>query len=273
MSILQALILGIVQGLTEFLPISSSGHLVIIPHLLGWKIPPGQVFPFNVLVQLGTVVAVIGYFRNDLSSIIKAFIIGISNRRPFATIESRLGWLIILATIPAGLIGLFTEDIIEAAFHSIVFTALFLYVTAILLFVAERIGKRNRTLDKITWKDALLIGFFQVLAVFPGISRSGATIAGGLSRHISRTDAARFSFLMSIPIMVAAGLLSALDLINYPGIQTFLPVLLTGFISAGIIGYISIHWLLAFLNRNSLSVFAVYCILVGSLTLIITYVR
>ncbi len=272
MSLLQAIIMGIIQGLTEFLPISSSGHLVIVPFLLGWTIPEEHVFVFDVLVQMGTLLAVIVYFRKDLWSILSGFVQGLTHRRPFSTLKSRMGWYLILATIPAGLFGVFIKDHVESAFNSPVATALFLLVTASFLLVSEWIGRRSRPLDSITWKDALWMGFAQALAVFPGISRSGSTIAGGLSRHLERPAAARFSFLMSIPIMLAAGLLASADLIEVPNLSGFLPIILAGFFTAAIVGYLSIHWLLTYLSRHSLRAFAIYCAAIATVTLIVYYV-
>jgi undecaprenyl-diphosphatase len=271
MTFIQALILGIIQGITEFLPISSSGHLVLTPFLFGWNIPPEQKFPFDVLVQLGTLVAVFVYFWKDIRSIGHDFIQGLLTRQPFATSQSRLGWYLILASIPAGIFGIFLKDYIEEAFNSPVLTAFFLFGTAALLFIGERLGKRTRSLAQTNWKDALWIGTAQIIALLPGVSRSGATIAGGLTRNLERKEAGRFSFLMSIPIMLAAGLYSMLDLINIPDLASFLPVLAVGFVTAAIVGYLAIAWLLSFLNRGSLTGFAIYCIALASLILILAY--
>ncbi len=273
MSLLQSIILGIIQGLTEFLPISSSAHLVLVPFLLGWAIPEEQAFAFDVLVQMGTLVAVIAYFRKDLLEIIAAILRGIAQRRPFGDPKANLGWYIVLATIPAGIFGLFLKSKVEAAFNSPVITALFLFFTAFLLLVSEWIGKRSHSLEQMNWKDALWIGCAQALSIFPGVSRSGSTIAGGLSRNYERPAAARFSFLMSIPIMLAAGLMAAFDLADISNLSTFLPILAAGFLAAVVVGYLSIHWLLSFLTRHSLRTFAVYCITIASLTLIVAYVR
>jgi undecaprenyl-diphosphatase len=272
MTFLQALILGIVQGITEFLPISSSGHLVLTPFLFGWSIPAEQKFSFDVLVQLGTLVAVFVYFWKDIRAITTDFVQGMFHGTPFATPQSRLGWYLIAATIPAGIFGFLLKDYVEQAFASPVITALFLFGTAALLFMGERLGKRNRSLDQATWKDALWIGAAQILALFPGVSRSDATIAGGMTRNLERKEAGRFSFLMSIPIMLAAGLYSVLDLAYVPDLSTFLPVLAVGFVTAAVVGYLSIAWLLSFLNRGSLIGFAIYCIAIASLILILTYV-
>lgn len=272
MTVLQALILGIIQGITEFLPISSSAHLVLTPYFLGWQIPEEQVFPFDVLVQIGTLAAVIVYFRRDLWEIIRAVLRGIAKREPFADAQARLGWLILLATLPAGILGVLIKDAVERAFNSPRATAIFLFGTALLLILAEVIGKRVRSLDRLNWKDALVIGLAQALALFPGISRSGATIAAGMLKNFERKSAARFSFLMMTPVMAAAGLFSLIDLFAVPELGTFLPIMLTGFAASAIVGYLAIHWLLGFLRRRPLYIFAAYCAALGTAALIISYV-
>ncbi|HNR01729.1 MAG TPA: undecaprenyl-diphosphatase UppP [Anaerolineaceae bacterium] len=273
MSFLQSLILGIIQGLTEFLPISSSAHLVLVPFILNWSIPENQIFPFDVLVQLGTLAAVIIYFWRDLWRIIKAFVMGIIQRKPFAGEDARMGWYLVLATIPAGLAGVFLKDRVEAAFNDPRLTAFFLFITAIFLVAAEFFGRRSRPLEKMTWKDALWIGVFQAFSIFPGISRSGSTITGGMTRNFDRPSAARFAFLMSIPIMLAAGIFSLPDLLDVPDLKSFLPIIIVGFIAAGLVGYLSIRWLLSFLTKRSLLYFAAYCVLLGSAVLIIMGIR
>jgi undecaprenyl-diphosphatase len=273
MTILQAIILGIVQGLTEFLPISSSAHLVLVPFLLQWNIPEEQIFPFDVLVQMGTLIAVIIYFWKDLWTIIVHFVQGIIHRKPFEHPQSRLGWYLILATIPAGIFGITVKKLVSDVFNSPANTALFLFVTAALLIAAEVVGSRRRSFESITWKDALAMGCAQAISIFPGVSRSGSTIAGGMACQLERPAAARFSFLMSIPVMLAAGLLETLDVLKLPGLGQFLPVILIGTLVAAVVGYLSIHWLLRFLTKNSLKGFAIYCAALGALVLIINYVR
>lgn len=268
MTIFQSIILGIVQGLSEFLPISSSGHLVIVPHLFGWEIPPQDAFIFDILVQVATLIAVIGYFWKDLLEITKAMVIGVTRKTPLANAESRLGWYILLATIPAGIVGLIIKDTVERAFASLTATATALLITALLLVIAERVGNRSRELNQLTWRDALVIGVFQILAIFPGVSRSGATISGGMIRNLERPAAARFAFLISLPIMLAAGLLAAIDLVQIPGFSSTLTVFIPGFISAAVVGYISIRWLIGYLSKHSLYIFAIYCAIVGSISLI-----
>jgi undecaprenyl-diphosphatase len=267
MTYLQAIILGIVQGITEFLPISSSGHLVLVPSIFNWHIAEEFLFPFDVIVQMGTLIAVIIYFWKDLLQIVKAILAGLRDRKPFETEDARLGWLIVLATIPAGLIGYLFDDVIEQFFHSPSATAAFLIGTALLLFIAERFGKQEKELNTLNWKDALWIGFSQILALLPGVSRSGSTITGGMVRGYKRTDAARFSFLLSIPIMIGAGFFKFLDLLEMENFSSYLPYLAVGFVTAGIVGYLSIRWLLGYLGKHSLTSFAIYCAIIGTIML------
>ncbi len=270
MNIFQAIILGILQGLTEFLPISSSGHLVILPFLLNWQLPEKEMFIFNVLVQIGTLVAVIMYFWKDLLAIISDFVTQLFKGTPFATHNARLGWLLILATIPAGLVGLFLEDLVEEAFSSPLFAGFALLVTAVLLILGEKISLKLGDTQDITLLDALIMGLMQALALFPGISRSGATISGGMMRHLKREAAGKFSFLMSIPIMLAAGGLSAYQMVTeVSDLGQFLPIMAVGFLTAMVVGYIAIRWLLRFLVNHSLIYFAIYCILLGGFTIFV----
>ncbi len=273
MTIFQSILLGIIQGITEFLPVSSSAHLVLTPYLLNWNIPEQDAFLFDVLVQVATLAAVIAYYWRDLTAIVVAVVRGLIQRKPFASVEARLGWLIVLGIIPAGVIGLALKDQVEAAFHSPTATALFLLVTAAFLLVAERLGRRGGNLEALTWKDALWIGFFQAAAIFPGVSRSGATITGGMTRNLQRPAAARFSFLLMIPIMLAAGLLAAGDLLQAPNLGALLPVFLPGFLASAVTGYLAIRWLIGYLSSHSLKVFAFYCAALAALTLLLGALR
>jgi len=273
MTLFQAIFLGIIQGLTEFLPISSSAHLVLTPYLLGWQMAPDEAFVFNVLVQMGTLLAVIVYFWKDFWGIGQEMVGNLLQGKPFASSQSRLGWLIILATLPAGVIGLAIKDLVEAAFASHIATAIFLLVTAVFLVTAERVGKRSRSLDQLNWKDALWIGFFQAASIFPGVSRSGSTITGGMLRNVERPTAARFSFLISLPIMLAAGGLALVDLTQIANLSSYIPVIISGLATSTVVGYLSIRWLLRFLNTHTLVGFALYCIALSLLVLAISAVR
>ena len=273
MTLIQAFILGIIQGLTEFLPISSSAHLVLIPYLFNLTLPQEQVFPFDVLVQLGTLVAVIIYFWKDLVTILKAFFVGLANKEPFKEYEARLGWFLLLASIPAGILGMTIKSQVETVFANPIWTALLLFVTAGLLILSDLVGKRTRDLSEITWWDALWIGLFQAISIFPGISRSGATITGGMTRNFDRTSSARFSFLMSIPVMLGASVISLKDLFEIPNLSSFLPMLVLGFLTAAITGYLSIHWLLSFIKRQKFYYFAIYCIILACVVLLVSALR
>ena len=269
MTILQALILGIVQGITEFLPISSSGHLVLTPYLLNWQIPEEQVFVFDVLVQIGTLVAVIIYFWGDLWSIVTSFLGSFWKREAYQRQEVRMGLYLIVATLPAVLLGLLFKDAVEAAFSNPMFTVQALIFTALLMLAAEYIGKRSEGLEKLGWLDALIIGIFQALALFPGVSRSGSTISGGMFRSLDRPAAARFSFLMAVPVMLGAGGLAVLDLLEVPNLENFLAPMAVGFVTAAVVGYLSIRWLLGYLAKNPLSHFSIYLVALSTLILVL----
>ena len=267
MTLFQAFILGIVQGATEFLPISSSGHLVLVPHFLNWSLDPEQAFIFDVLVQFGTMIAVLAYFWKDVMMYAKHWLEGIFQGKPFRTQEARFAWYLIIATIPTVIIGYLLKDLVVSTFDSVVATAWFLLGTAVLLLIAEAAGQRVRDLDDINWRDALWIGFFQILALFPGVSRSGATITGGMTRNFKRSDAARFAFLMALPVMFGASTLATLDLMNSSFVAEFLGPLAIGFITSAIVGYIAIRWLMRFLTTRPLYIFSIYCATLGLVAL------
>lgn len=273
MTTLQAILLGIIQGITEFLPISSSAHLVIVPHLLGWSLPAEQAFLFDVLVQTASMLAVITYFWKELLGMAGALVRGLAKGKPFEEQPARMGWLLVLATVPAGLVGLTIKDLIEAAFANPLISAYFLLATAGLLIAAEKLGTRSRQIEALGWVDALWIGLSQAIAILPGISRSGATITGAMYRGFERRGAAHFSFLMAIPIMLAAGLLASRDLIQYGVGSDLLSVFLPGMLASAAVSYISIRWLLRFLTRNSLYPFAVYCVLFSAMALLVSWLR
>lgn len=273
MTILQSIILGIIQGLTEFIPISSSAHLVIAPYLFGWSIQPQVAFIFDVLVQVGTLVAVVVYFWQDLVAILRAFVTGLITRHPFADPQARLGWYLILATLPAVILGVLIKNLVEKAFSSPLAAALFLLGTAALLVIGERLGKRTGKMEHLNWKDSLVIGLFQAISLFPGISRSGATISGGMMRNLDRPSAARFSFLMSVPVMLGAALVTIKDLVGIPNFTSYIPTVLAGFLTAAVVGYLAIRWLLSFLSRKPLYVFAVYCVILCLVTLGVALIR
>jgi len=260
MNLFHALLLGIIQGLTEFIPVSSTAHLLIGQQLFG--IPADNaMFSFLVIVQLGTLVSLFAFYWKDLLGIAKATL---DFRR--STNERNLGIYIIVATIPALVAGYLLKDTVELLFRQPMLEAsIRLFTAAVLLTLAESLSKKNRTLNSITWLDALIIGLFQIIAVFPGASRSGSTISGGMFRGFDRVSAARFAFLISVPVMLAAGGYEMLDVIQMSNLSEFLPLLAVGFITAAIVGWIAIKWLIDYLSNHSLYVFAGYCAIVGIL--------
>ena len=264
MNLLHALLLGILQGLTEFIPVSSTAHLLIGQTLLGLP-ADDAMFSFLVIVQLGTIVSLFVFYWKDLLVLVKAFF-----AKPFSTQENKLAWYIIVATIPALIAGYLLKDAVKAIFKTPMLEAsIRLFSAAILLTLVEWLGKRVRKLDAMTWLDALIIGLFQVIAVFPGASRSGATIAGGMARGFDRPSAARFAFLMSVPVMLAAGGYQMLDVLKMPDLGAFLPLLAVGFATAAVVGWFAVKWLIGYLSQHSLYAFAIYCAALGALTFLL----
>ena len=269
MSLFEAIILGVVQGLTEFLPISSTAHLRIVPALAGWE-DPGAAF--SAIVQIGTLAAVMAYFHRDIIDISKAFFNGIRKGKPFETQDSRLGWMIAAGTLPIVIFGLLFKSEIETSLRSLYWISAALIVLALLLTLAEWLMKKSikkgvptKSMENIGWKEAILIGLIQSIALIPGSSRSGVTITGGLFLNLSRETAARFSFLLSLPAVFAAGiyqlyetreflLTSHDDLFNL-AIATFF---------AGVVGYASIAFLISYLKKHSTALFIIYRIALGA---------
>jgi undecaprenyl-diphosphatase len=266
MTLFQALLLGIVQGLSEFLPISSSGHLVLVPAALGWN--PASI-TFDTTVHLGTLLALLVVFWHDLLRLLVAWWKGLRRGRPFETAESRLAWWIVLGTIPAALAGLLLESAFEALFGSPRAVGGFLLLTALLLTLAELLGRQRRNLEEATWLDGVLIGIGQAVAIAPGLSRSGTTMAVGMFRGLTREAAARFSFLLAVPIVAGAGLAQLARLVLKGGIQAEALPLLVGFLAAAVFGYAAIRFLLAYLRRWPLYPFAAYCAVVGLLAILL----
>ncbi len=253
--------LALVQGLTEFLPISSSAHLILVPRLLQW---PDHGLAFDVAVHLGTLVAVITYFRRDIVSLFLAWITSITQRA--MTPESRLAWGVILGTVPAGLVGLAFKDIIEVHLRSPLVIAATTIVFGLLLWLADKRSKLVRDEYSLAWQDFLVIGGAQAIALIPGTSRSGITITAALLLGLTREAAARYSFLLSIPIIVLSGLGVTKDLVT-----SSLPVdwatLSIGSVIAAFSAFVCIHFFLAFINRIGMTPFVVYRLLLGVLLL------
>jgi undecaprenyl-diphosphatase len=278
MNLIQAIILGIIQGLTEFIPISSSGHLIIAEKLMGLDatMSPQQITAFVAVMQLGTLVAVMFYFLSDIVSITLGFINGTSGwlagrRDRTARNAARMGWLIIVGTLPIGVIGILAKRVIEGNLTKNLYViGTSLIVWAVLLWVAERIGQQRKEMEHIRFREALIVGLTQVFALIPGSSRSGTTITGALLAGMTRQTAARFSFLLSIPAIGASGLLElkeALHLLN----DTSLTNLIVATLVSMVVGYVSIAFLLNYLRQHTTSVFVVYRLLLGGAVLLLAF--
>lgn len=252
MTVLQAIILGIVQGLGEFLPISSSAHLVLLPKILNWNNPELNSLTFDVALHMGTLLAVVLYFWKDWIKLLKAA----ANRR--TTSEKRLFWYLVVATIPGGIFGVLLEKKAESTFRSPILIAVMMIFMGILLYIADK-KRQARRLDTMTMTDAIFIGLSQALAIIPGVSRSGSTMTTARWLSMTREDAARFSFLMSTPIILGAGILKLKDLTPAALSLPFF----AGIISSFIVGIISIEFLLKFLKKSNFGIFVGYRFLVG----------
>jgi len=257
---LQTAVLALIQGLTEFLPISSSGHLLLPSMLLGW---PDQGLAFDVAFHSGTLLAVIWYFRRDLARMIA----GGARLKP-ADGEGRLLWLLLLATVPVGLAGLLLRDMVEIHARSVAVVATTSIVFGLLLGYADFSGRRDHGMETIGWKTALLIGLAQMLALIPGTSRSGVTMTAALLCRLDRESAARFSFLLAIPVMLVSGALEALDLIAEPPPARQLLLLGFGTALSALVAWLSIHWFLRWIGRISFQPFVIYRVALGAFLLL-----
>jgi undecaprenyl-diphosphatase len=260
MTVFQAIILGLVQGLAEFLPISSSAHLVLTPWVFGWS-DPGLAF--DVALHVGTLVAVLWYFRAEWVKLTQSAIAILRTRRA-DTEEKRRFLYLVVATIPAAVGGVVLEEYAETTFRSPALMAVTLMVMGVVLWAVDRYAARDRPLSSLTLRDAVFIGLAQVLALVPGVSRSGSTMTAGRALKLDRQSAAVFSFLMSMPVTAAAALLKVPDLLRTEGIT---PTLIAGVISAGVSSWLAIAVLLRYISRHSFGVFAVYRLALGALIL------
>jgi len=275
LDVIQAIILGIVQGATEFLPISSSAHLVIVPHLIGMNYSD---LAFDTLLHIATLVAVIGYFRGEVVDILKGFfssLLDIPQGTFSEEIENdpikRLSWFIIIGSIPAGFMGVFFKDFFEGLFNNLPAVGSLLIVTGFILWASEilyRRFSRKRVFNNMNLVDVLLIGFAQGCAIMPGISRSGATVATGLSVGLEREFVARYSFLLSIPAILGASLVQLKDIMG--GFHFETESFTLGFITATVSGYLAIKYFLKFIKTKNLVLFSCYCWIIGGLTLLIS---
>ena len=263
MSVLEAIVLGIAQGLTEFLPISSTAHLRIVPAFAGWE-DPGALF--TAVIQLGTMVAVVIYFWRDLLRITRTWLASLRRPELRGELDARMGWYVIIATIPIGVFGLAFNDQIENGARNLYLIGTVLIVLGLVLAVADRVGRRVRSVDDVNRTDAIWVGLAQALALVPGTSRSGATITAGLFLGLKREAAARFSFLLSIPAIVLSGLYGLTELITGDDTVSF-GALALATVVAFVFGYVAIAFLLRYLANHSMMIFVIYRVVLGVIVL------
>lgn len=262
MSLLEAVVLGLLQGLTEFLPVSSTAHLRIAPELAGWP-DPGAAF--TAITQLGTLVAVLAYFRRDLWRIARTWAASLARPELRGELDARMGWYVIVATVPIAVFGAVFDDQVEGGARDLRLVAWSLIGFGLVLLAADRLGSKRRGIERITTRDGILVGLAQALALVPGVSRAGATITAGLFLGLDRPAAARFSFLLSVPAVALAGLYE-LRVLRDAGSHGGLDPVGTGVATlvALMSGYAAIAYFLRFLQRHSLGVFVVYRVLLGA---------
>ncbi len=256
----QAMVLGVVQGLTEFLPISSTAHLRLVPHVLGWTDPGAAV---SAVIQLGTLLAVFVYFAADVKRLVSAGVVSLWRRDLNHSPDARLAWAIVVGTLPIGVLGLTFKDFVESGARSLALIAGALIVLGLLLLLAERLGRRTRTMAELGFWQIQVIGLCQALALVPGCSRSGSTIMGGLLLGLTREDAAYFSFLLSLPAVAASGLLELHDLVKGGLAGEGLLYLGVAVVAAAVSGYATIGLLLRYLQRHGTYLFVIYRVALG----------
>ncbi|MFI5255016.1 MAG: undecaprenyl-diphosphatase UppP [Candidatus Limnocylindrales bacterium] len=267
--ILQAIVIGIVQGLTEFLPVSSSAHLILVPRLLGWDDTFINSAAFDVMLHMGTLVALVAYFWRDIVRLVRAGVASLRERSLAGDPERRLAWLLVVSVIPAAILGAGLESFFDTFFRERpAIVAVLLLVGAAILWLAERQGRRERGLLQMNLRDAIVIGAAQALALFPGTSRSGITIAAGLFLGLQRAAAARFAFLMGIPVIAGAGLWKGRELIGPQPIAYDPAVLAAGVIASAIAGLLAIGLLMRFLRDHSTGVFIAYRVVFAALVFV-----
>jgi undecaprenyl-diphosphatase len=272
--VFEALIMGIVQGLTEFLPISSSGHLIIVPFVAGWDDEFLTSLAFSVMLHVGTLIALLVYFRDDWLRLVPAWVASIRDRSLADDPDRRLAWLLVATTVPAALAGLLFEDVIETSFRSVGLVALTLVVGGVIMLIADHFGPRSRTIKDVTFPIALGIGAAQAFALVPGISRSGASITAGRFAGLDREPAARFAFLMATPITLGAVLFEARELLaGEGGLDVQILPLVVGMVAALVSGLIAIRFMLDFLRRQSLDVFVAYRFVLAAIVLVVWLAR
>jgi undecaprenyl-diphosphatase len=278
MSLIEALLLALLQGVTELFPISSLGHTVVLPALVGWNVDQRAptFLPFVVMLHLGTAAALLAYFWREWRSIASALIRSVIRGRLSEDPEEHVAWMVVVGTIPAAVVGLLFEKQLKVLFGAPAIAAIFLVVNGFVLFFGERVRRRRAaeasTIAVLSWREALVVGAAQCTALLPGISRSGATMVAGLVTGLDHETSARFSFLLATPIILGAGLIEVPVLLGPEG-QHMLGLALAGAVAAGIAAWLSVTFLMRYFRVGRLDPFAYYCWAIGALSLIILYLR
>ena len=273
-TIIQALVMGIVQGLTEFLPVSSSGHLIIVPWLFGWTDPFLTSLAFSVMLHLGTLIALLVYFRHDWLRLIPAGLATIRDRSFKGDPDRKLAWLLVAATIPAAIVGALFSDFFETQVREIGLVAVTLVVGGVILWIADHVGPRTKTVDDVTFPVAVGIGVAQTIALVPGISRSGISISAGRFAGLDRESAARFAFLMATPITAGAILFEGRKLVTgEAGVAVEVVPLIVGLVASLVSGVLAIRFMLGYLRTRSLDVFVFYRFILAAVVLIVWLAR
>lgn len=264
MNYLDSVVLGIVEGLTEFLPVSSTGHLTIAEKILGLPIDDDGVTAYTAVIQMGAIVAVILYFLRDIVAIVRGWFVGLAKPTDRGTLEYRMGWYAIVGTIPIGIVGLLAKDLVSGPLRSLWWVGGALVVWSAVIIWAERVARQDRGERALTVKDAIVVGLVQCIALIPGVSRSGATISAGLARGVDRVTATRLSFFLSIPALLAAGLFELKDVHGISAGQT-----IVGTVIAFVVAYASVAWLLRFVSHHSIARFVPYRVALGVIVLLL----
>jgi len=268
-NILEAAFLGAVEGLTEFLPISSTGHLTILEKLFGHSIDDPDITAFTAIIQVGAVAATVLYFRKDIWRIIAGWVRGVFRKEFRDDLDYRFGWAVILGSLPIGIIGLLFKDTIETTLRSLWFVGSALILWSAVMWFADHAATQTRGEKDVTWKDTLIIGVTQCLALIPGISRSGASMSAGLLRDLDRVTVTRLSFFLSIPALVAAGALQTVDEFDNISDGVGWPATITATLTSFVVAYFAVAWLLKFIAKHSYTVFIVYRVVLGSVVLLL----
>jgi undecaprenyl-diphosphatase len=264
MNYLDSVVLGVVEGLTEFLPVSSTGHLTIAEKILGLPIDDDAVTAYTAVIQMGAIAAVILYFLRDIVAIVRGWFGGLAKPSQRGTLEYRMGWYAIVGTVPIGIIGFAARDLISGPLRSLWWVAGALIVWSAVMIWAERVGRQDRGERQLTMRDAVTVGLVQCVALIPGVSRSGATISAGLARGLDRVTATRLSFFLSIPALLGAGLFELKDVHGISVGQT-----IVGTLIAFVVAYVSVAWLLRFVSHHSIGKFVPYRVTVGVILLVL----